>query len=129
MLTSLSDDEALFQAIMAGASGYLLKQIKGTDLIDSIRRVATGRSLLEARQALVLLGPLAHALEDAGRDAGSKLPRNVASSTSSPTGSRTGRSRRGAPGGEDGQQLRVEPPREARDGAADPGWSLRGRAG
>ncbi len=47
MLTSFSDDEALFQAIMAGASGYLLKQIKGIDLVDSIRRVAEGQSLLD----------------------------------------------------------------------------------
>ena len=47
MLTSFSDDEALFQAIMAGASGYLLKQIKGTDLVESIRRVSTGQSLLD----------------------------------------------------------------------------------
>jgi DNA-binding NarL/FixJ family response regulator len=47
ILTSFSDDEALFQAIMAGASGYLLKQIKGTDLVDSVRRVAAGQSLLD----------------------------------------------------------------------------------
>jgi two-component system, NarL family, response regulator DevR len=47
ILTSFSDDEALFQAIMAGASGYLLKQIKGSDLVDSVRRVAAGQSLLD----------------------------------------------------------------------------------
>ena len=47
MLTSFSDDEALFQAIMAGASGYLLKQIKGPDIVDGIRRVAAGQSLLD----------------------------------------------------------------------------------
>jgi len=47
MLTSHSDDEALFGAIMAGAAGYLLKQIKGTDLVDGIRRVAAGQSLLD----------------------------------------------------------------------------------
>jgi DNA-binding NarL/FixJ family response regulator len=47
ILTSFSDDEALFQAIMAGASGYLLKQIKGNDLVDAIRRVAQGQSLLD----------------------------------------------------------------------------------
>jgi DNA-binding NarL/FixJ family response regulator len=47
ILTSYADDEALFDAIMAGASGYLLKQIKGTDLVDAIRRVATGQSLLD----------------------------------------------------------------------------------
>jgi two-component system, NarL family, response regulator DevR len=47
ILTSFSDDEALFQAIMAGAAGYLLKQIKGTDLVDAVRRVAAGQSLLD----------------------------------------------------------------------------------
>ena len=47
MLTSFSDDEALFQAIMAGSSGYLLKQIKGTDIVDAVERVARGQSLLD----------------------------------------------------------------------------------
>ena len=47
ILTSYEDDEALFAAIMAGASGYVLKQIKGTDLVDGVRRVAGGQSLLD----------------------------------------------------------------------------------
>jgi len=47
ILTSFSDDEALFQAILAGAAGYVLKQIKGTDLLDAVRRVAAGQSLLD----------------------------------------------------------------------------------
>jgi two-component system response regulator DevR len=47
ILTSFSDDEALFDSIMAGAAGYLLKQIKGTDLVDAVRRVASGQSLLD----------------------------------------------------------------------------------
>jgi DNA-binding NarL/FixJ family response regulator len=47
MLTSYSDDEALFEAIMAGASGYVLKDIRGNDLIEAIRSVAAGRSLLD----------------------------------------------------------------------------------
>ena len=47
ILTSFSDDEALFDAIMAGASGYVLKQIRGNDLIDAVRRVAAGQSLLD----------------------------------------------------------------------------------
>lgn len=47
MLTSFSDDEALFDAIMAGAAGYLLKDIRGNDLIDAVRRVARGDSLLD----------------------------------------------------------------------------------
>jgi two-component system, NarL family, response regulator DevR len=47
ILTSYDDDDALFAAIMAGASGYVLKQITGTDLVDAIRRVAAGQSLLD----------------------------------------------------------------------------------
>jgi DNA-binding NarL/FixJ family response regulator len=47
ILTSYDDDDALFSAIMAGAAGYLLKQIKGTDLVGAIRTVAAGRSLLD----------------------------------------------------------------------------------
>ena len=47
MLTSYADDEALFNSIMAGASGYVLKEIRGTDLISAIRQVAAGNSLLD----------------------------------------------------------------------------------
>jgi DNA-binding NarL/FixJ family response regulator len=47
ILTSFADDEALFDSIMAGAAGYLLKQIKGTDLVEGVRRVAAGQSLLD----------------------------------------------------------------------------------
>jgi len=48
ILTSYDDDEALFAAIMAGASGYILKQIHGVDLVDVVRKVAAGQSLLDA---------------------------------------------------------------------------------
>ncbi|TXL91689.1 response regulator transcription factor [Streptomyces sp. NBC_01725] len=47
MLTSFSDDEALFDAIMAGASGYVLKAIRGDELLTAVRDVAAGRSLLD----------------------------------------------------------------------------------
>ena len=49
MLTSFADDDALFGAIMAGAAGYVLKQIRGTDLIGAVRTVASGQSLLDPR--------------------------------------------------------------------------------
>ncbi|MGY3684730.1 response regulator [Streptomyces sp. TE33382] len=49
MLTSFDDDEALFDAIMAGAAGYVLKQINGADLITAVRRVASGTSMLDPR--------------------------------------------------------------------------------
>ena len=51
MLTSFGDDEALFDAIMAGAAGYVLKQIRGTDLVGAVRTVAAGGSLLDPQAA------------------------------------------------------------------------------
>ncbi|MCR6483900.1 response regulator transcription factor [Amycolatopsis sp. OK19-0408] len=48
MLTSYSDDDALFGAIMAGAAGYMLKQVSGRSLVDAVRTVAVGGSLLDA---------------------------------------------------------------------------------
>ena len=47
MLTSFADDEALFDAVMAGAAGYVLKQIHGSDLVGAVRTVAGGQSLLD----------------------------------------------------------------------------------
>src|SRR5437660_6507227 len=49
MLTSFADDEALFDAIMAGAAGYVLKQVHGADLLAAVRTVAAGGSLLDPR--------------------------------------------------------------------------------
>jgi two-component system, NarL family, response regulator DevR len=51
MLTSFTDDDALFDAIMAGAAGYVLKQIRGTDLVGAVRTVASGQSMLDPRAA------------------------------------------------------------------------------
>jgi DNA-binding NarL/FixJ family response regulator len=55
MLTSYLDDEALFGAIVAGASGYLLKQVAGIDLIGAVRTVAAGGSLLDQRATALVL--------------------------------------------------------------------------
>ena len=55
MLTSFSDDEALFDAILAGAAGYVLKQIRGSDLIGAVRTVAAGGSLLDPRATAAVL--------------------------------------------------------------------------
>jgi DNA-binding NarL/FixJ family response regulator len=51
MLTSFGDDQALFDAIMAGAAGYVLKQIRGTDLVGAVRTVAAGDSMLDPEAA------------------------------------------------------------------------------
>ncbi|NMO57269.1 response regulator transcription factor [Actinoplanes sp. TBRC 11911] len=63
ILTSYEDDEALFAAIMAGASGYVLKQIRGTDLIDAVRRVAQGQSLLDPALTQRVLERIRHGVE------------------------------------------------------------------
>ncbi len=60
ILTSYDDDEALFAAIMAGAAGYVLKQIKGTDLVDAVRRVAAGQSLLDPAVTQQVLERIRH---------------------------------------------------------------------
>jgi DNA-binding NarL/FixJ family response regulator len=51
MLTSFGDDEALFDAIMAGAAGYVLKQIRALDLVGAVRTIASGASLLDPAAA------------------------------------------------------------------------------
>ncbi|MET0729521.1 MAG: response regulator transcription factor [Acidimicrobiales bacterium] len=60
MLTSYSDDEAVYAAIMAGAAGYVLKQVRGSDLVDGIRRVAAGESLLDPAVTTRVLDRLRH---------------------------------------------------------------------
>jgi DNA-binding NarL/FixJ family response regulator len=72
ILTSYEDDEALFAAIMAGASGYVLKQIRGTDLVDAVRRVAGGQSLLDPAVTQRVLERIRHGVEQ---------PRELASLT------------------------------------------------
>jgi DNA-binding NarL/FixJ family response regulator len=58
MLTSFGDDQALFDAIMAGAAGYVLKQIRGTDLVGAVRTVASGKSMLDPDAASRVLARL-----------------------------------------------------------------------
>src|SRR3954465_10473088 len=55
MLTSFSDEEALFDAVMAGAAGYGLKQIPGSDLVSAVRTVASGQSLLDPHSTAQML--------------------------------------------------------------------------
>jgi DNA-binding NarL/FixJ family response regulator len=64
ILTSYEDDEALFAAIMAGAAGYVLKQIRGTDLVDAVRRVAAGQSLLDPAITARVLERIRHGSEE-----------------------------------------------------------------
>jgi DNA-binding NarL/FixJ family response regulator len=72
ILTSYDDDEALFAAILAGAAGYVLKQIGGHDLVESIRRVAAGQSLIDPALTARVLDRVRH---------GSRAPDELASLT------------------------------------------------
>lgn len=58
MLTSFADDEALLGAVMAGAAGYVLKEIRGGDLVGAVRTVAAGGSLLDSRSTARMLDQL-----------------------------------------------------------------------
>jgi len=58
ILTSYDDNDAVFAAVMAGASGYLLKEVRGASLVDAIRQVAAGRSLLDPSVTERLLNKL-----------------------------------------------------------------------
>jgi len=64
MLTSYADDDALFDAIMAGASGFVLKQVLGLDLLNAIRTVGAGGSLLDPRTTAALMNRIRHERED-----------------------------------------------------------------
>ncbi|WP_371494691.1 response regulator transcription factor [Kitasatospora sp. NBC_00374] len=60
MLTSFDDDDALLDAIMAGAAGYVLKQVKGADLVSAVRTVASGQSMLDPATTRRLMENLRH---------------------------------------------------------------------
>lgn len=60
ILTSYDDDEALFAAILAGAAGYVLKEITGTDLVGTVHRVAQGQSLIDPALTMKVLDRVRH---------------------------------------------------------------------
>ena len=75
MLTAFDDEEAMVGAIMAGAAGYLLKQVRGQDVVNAVREVAAGRSLLDPVSTARVLDKMRHpptdelaALTDRERD-------------------------------------------------------------
>ncbi|MFL6026945.1 MAG: response regulator [Friedmanniella sp.] len=67
ILTSFDDDEALFAAIMAGASGYLLKEVGGSNLVAGIRQVAAGHSLIDPAVTQKLLDRLRNPVKEASK--------------------------------------------------------------
>ncbi len=77
MLTSFADDEALLAAVMAGAAGYVLKQVKGHDLVEAVRTVAAGGSLLDpavTARVLERVGGIEGADDDPDEDIASLTP-------------------------------------------------------
>ncbi|NIH77497.1 response regulator [Amycolatopsis viridis] len=64
VLTAFDDEEAMVGAIMAGASGYLLKQVRGQDVVNAVREVAAGRSLLDPVTTARVLDKLRHPADD-----------------------------------------------------------------
>jgi two-component system, NarL family, response regulator DevR len=77
MLTSFSSDDALFDAILAGAAGYVLKQVRGQDLIADIRRVASGQSLLDPAVTAKVLDRLRNGPAESELDVLSQQERRV----------------------------------------------------
>lgn len=73
MLTSFDDDDALLDAIMAGAAGYVLKQVKGSDLVSAVRTVASGQSMLDPATTRKLMESLRHHEESPAEAALSQL--------------------------------------------------------
>jgi DNA-binding NarL/FixJ family response regulator len=67
MLTSFDDDDALIGAIMAGAAGFVLKQVRGSDLVQAVKTVAAGGSLLDARSTAAVMRRIQAEQEEAAR--------------------------------------------------------------
>jgi len=77
ILTSYDDDDALFAALMAGAAGYVMKQIKAFDLVEAVRRVAAGQSLLDPAVTARVLDRLRRPLEPNRLDALTEREREI----------------------------------------------------
>ena len=128
ILTSYDDDDALFSAIMAGASGYVLKQVRGTDLIDTVRRVAAGQSMLDPAVTAQVLdrlrsGPETDPALDAADRPGARDPRADRPGDDQPSDRRQPVPRR-----EDREELRVLDAGQAEPGEPHPGGDLREQA-
>ena len=129
MLTSYADDEALFSAIMAGAAGYVLKEIGGSDLIGDIRRVSQGQSLIDANLSKDIFDRLRKTPKDRGQALQPLGPGTTGPRPDRPGSFQPSDRRRDLPGRKDRQELRVESPLQARNAATDRGRGLRGHPG
>ncbi len=128
ILTSYDDDEALFSAIMAGAAGYVLKQVRGNDLVDMVRRVAAGQSMLDPAVTAQVLervrnGPPVDKELEALTEQEQKILDLIGEGL-------TNRqiAERDVPRREDGEELRLVAARQARADQPHPGRDLRDQA-
>ena len=127
MLTSFDDDEALFDAIMAGAAGYVLKHIHGADLVDALRRVARGESLLDPSATARVIERLRHPARDPQLASLTPQERRILELLAEGLTNRQ-IAERTVPGREDGQELRLQRAHEARDASSDRGRGVCGPA-
>ena len=128
MLTSFADDEALFASIMAGAAGYVLKQIKGDELVRAIRAVGAGQSLLDPAVTKGVLDRLRkgkHLIQDEKLARLSPQEERILGLVADGLHQRPDR-QRARPGREDGQELRLQHPGQAGGGPPGRGRRLPG---
>ena len=125
MLTSFGDDEALFDAIMAGAAGYVLKQIRGTDLVGAVRTVASGESMLDPEAASKVMARMRDQANQQG-SAGRPDPAGAQDPRAHRRGPDEQADRRAdVPGREDREELRLRAVRQAWHGAPYAGGRVR----
>ena len=130
MLTSYPDEEAVLSAIVAGATGYLLKQVRARDLVAAIEAVGRGDSLLDPAVTEKVLQRVRRSPAATYTD---ELADLTPAGAQDPAAGRRGQDqqgdrRRGLPVGQDGQELRQHHPVEAQPPASDPGSRLRRQA-
>lgn len=123
MLTSFDDEDALLDSIMAGASGYVLKQIQGTDLVSAVRTVASGQSLLDPSATTKLMARLREGKEQQeepealpGLTPGAGDPRSDRRGPDQPADRPAALPRR-----ENSEEPHLPPPGQTRRGTAHPG--------
>jgi DNA-binding NarL/FixJ family response regulator len=121
MLTSLTDEQAMMDAVLAGAGEYVIKDIKGMELVSAIRTVGQGRSLLDNRAAAALMRRLRASVEQPGPLAGlSEQERTLLELIGEGLTNRADR-RPDVPRREDRQELRLPTADQARHAAPHPG--------
>lgn len=125
MLTSFDDEEALLDAIMVGAAGYVLKQIKGSDLVSAVRTVASGQSMLDPATTARLMSRLrADPAEEAGAGPGARQSLAPGERHPRPDRGRAhqpGDRQEAVPLGEDGEEPHLPTARQTRRPAPGPG--------